>query len=122
VPPELQHVRLLLVQVVWPTGLLSVMLRGCLGIGRSETEFGCAARRLAAGRPAGEALALAGRKIGLVDKPMLAKRPSLELGLDFLGAIFWMGFLLPRLVILLIGLLFPPREFLVKAACSLCPT
>jgi hypothetical protein len=103
------------VQAVWPTGLLSV-------IGRSETEFGCAARRLAAGRPAGEALALAGRKIGLVDKPMLAKRPSLELGLDFLGAIFWTGFLLPRLVILLIRLLFSPREFLVKAACSVCPT
>jgi hypothetical protein len=96
--------------------------RRCLGIGRSETEFGCAARRLPAGRPAGEALALAGRKISLVDKPMLAKRPSLELGLDFLGAFFWTGFLLPRLVILLIGLLVPPREFLVKAACSVCPT
>jgi hypothetical protein len=97
----------------------------CLGIGRSETEFGCAARRLAAGRPAGEALALAGRKIGLVDKPMLAKRPSLEPGFDFLGAIFWTGFLLPRLVIpvlLISRLLFPPREFLVKAACSVCPT
>jgi hypothetical protein len=57
----------------------------------------------------GEALTLAGRKIGLVDKPMLAKRSSLESGLDFLGAVFWTGFLLPRLVILLMGLLFPPR-------------
>jgi hypothetical protein len=91
---------------------------GCLGIGRSETGFGCVARRLAVGCPAGEALALAGRKIGLVDKSMLAKRLSLELGLDFLGAVFWTGFLLSRLVILLIGLLFPPREFLVEAACS----
>jgi hypothetical protein len=95
---------------------------GCLDIGRSETGFGCAARQLAAGRPAGDALALAGRKIGLVDKPMLAKRPSLESGLDFLGAVFWPGFLLPRLVILLIGLLFPPKEFLVEVACSVCPT
>jgi hypothetical protein len=94
----------------------------CLGIGRSETEFGCAAHQLAAGRPAGDALALAGGKIGLVDKPMLAKRSSLEPGLDFLRAVFRTGFLLPRLVILLIGLLFPPREFLVKVACSVYPT
>jgi hypothetical protein len=61
-------------------------------------------------------------KIGLVDKPMLAKMPSLELGLDFLRAILWTGFLLPRLVLLLIGLLFLPREFFVKAACSVYPT
>jgi hypothetical protein len=77
--------------------------------------------RLAVGRPAGDALALAGGKIGPVDKPMLTKRSSLESGLDFMGAVFSMGFLLPRLVILLIGLLFPPREFLLNA-CSVCPT
>jgi hypothetical protein len=70
---------------------------GCIGIGRSETGFGCAARRLAAGRPAGDALALAGRKIGLVDKPMLAKRWSLEPGLDFLGAVFGRAFSCPDL-------------------------
>jgi hypothetical protein len=57
----------------------------------------------------------------VADKPMLAKRSSLVSGLDFLGAVFWTGFLLPRLVILLIGLLFPPREFLVEVACSVCP-
>jgi hypothetical protein len=55
---------------------------------------------------------------------MLAKRTSSGLGLDFLGAVFWTGFLLPRLGILplLIGLLFPPREFLVEVTCSACPT
>jgi hypothetical protein len=90
---------------------------GCLGIGRSETGLGCAARR-----PVGDALVLTGRKIGLVDKPMLTKRSSLEPGLDFLGAIFWTGFLLPILAIPLIRLLFPLREFLVEVACSVCPT
>jgi hypothetical protein len=63
----------------------------CLGIGRSESGFGSAGHWLAAGGPAGDALALAGGKIGLVDKPMLAKRSSLESGLDFLEAVFWMG-------------------------------
>jgi hypothetical protein len=94
----------------------------CLGIGRSEAGFGCVAHRLAVSCAAGDALALGGVKIGLVDKPMLAKRSPLGSGLDFLGAVFWMGFLLPRLVILVIGLLFPPREFLVEVACSACPT
>jgi hypothetical protein len=57
------------------------------------------AHQLAASCPTGDALALAGVKIGLVDKPMLAKRSS---GLDFLGAVFRTGFLLLILVILLI--------------------
>jgi hypothetical protein len=95
---------------------------GCIGIGRCEAGFGCAARRLAASCPARDALTLARRKIGLVDKPMLAKRSSWESGLAFLGAVFWTSFLLPRIVILLIGLSFPPREFLVKVACSVSPT
>jgi hypothetical protein len=58
----------------------------------------------------------------LVEKRMLAKRSSLEPGLDFLGAVFWTDFLLPIVVILLIGLLLPPREFLVEVACSVYPT
>jgi hypothetical protein len=64
---------------------------------------GGGAHRLTAGRAAGDALALAGVKLGLVDKPMLAKMSSSGSGIGFLGAGFGTGFLLPRLVILLIG-------------------
>ena len=123
-PPELQHVWLLLLQVVWPIiGSLPAMLQGMrLGISRSGPGFGCTAHQLAAICDVGDVLTLAGVKLGLVDKPMLAKRLSSGLGLDFLGAVFWTGFLLPRLGILLTGLLFPPREFLVEVACSAFPT
>ena len=53
-----------------------------------EAGFGCAAHQLTASCAVGDALTLAGVKLGLVDKPMLAKRLSSGLGLDFLGAVF----------------------------------
>jgi hypothetical protein len=135
--------------------LLALIISEVTGATRATTfaaavAAGCVAHRLAVGHAAGDALAMAGVKLGLVvqladlppvvlrgmpcwhwqegrfwfggDKPMLAKRSFLESRFDFLGAVFWTGFLLPRLVILLIRLLFPPRVLLVKVACSVCPT
>lgn len=69
----------------------------------TRTAAGGGAHRLAAGRAAGDALALAGVKVGFVDKPMLAKMSSSGSGIGFLGAVFATGFLLPKLVILPIG-------------------
>jgi hypothetical protein len=88
-PQELQRIRLLLLRVVRPINLLPV--------GRSEAGFGCVANLLAAGRPEGDAFALAGGKLGLVGNLMLAKRSFSEPGLDFLGAVTGRAFSCPDL-------------------------